>query len=44
MNAAILYGVTAIFVFAAGYVTGMLRGYIHALPKRDERGRFTKKD
>jgi len=40
----LLYGITAIFVFAAGYVTGMLRGYIHALPKRDERGRFAKKD
>jgi hypothetical protein len=40
----ILYGVTAVFVFAAGYVTGMLRGYIHALPKRDKRGRFAKKD
>lgn len=44
MDVYALYGLTAIFVFAAGYVTGMLRGYIHALPKRDERGRFVKKD
>jgi hypothetical protein len=40
----ILYGITAIFVFAAGYATGMVRGYLDAQPNRDERGRFAKKD
>lgn len=31
-------------VFAFGYALGKWRGYLDALPKRDEKGRFTKED
>lgn len=31
-------------VFAFGYTLGKWRGYLDALPKRDEKGRFIKED
>lgn len=32
------------FVFAFGYALGKWRGYLDALPKRDDKGRFAKED
>lgn len=32
------------FVFAFGYALGKWRGYLDALPKRDDKGRFIKED
>lgn len=38
------YIVTCSVVLALGYVTGRWHGYVDAQPKRDNTGRFTKKD
>lgn len=40
----VLYMMGYAFAFAAGYVLGKWCGYLDALPKRDEKGRFTKED
>jgi hypothetical protein len=40
----VLYVLGYAFAFAAGFVFGKWNGYLDALPKRDESGRFIKKD
>lgn len=43
MEAAVLL-ITHAAVLGIGFALGRIRGYKEALPKRDARGRFTKKD
>lgn len=40
----IIYALGYIVIGTLGYVSGLIRGYKDALPKRDERGRFIKED
>lgn len=40
----LLYTLAGISVCAFGYVVGRAHGYIDAQPKRDNTGRFTKRD